>query len=1559
MECLESRHLLSIAPGGYPTPGAGESAYQTALVDFHGPDLAGKDGPMSRLGLDLALLYEQHRIHNADQPGTLFSVPHNMIMTSGDWVMVDVVATGDVNLFKAKLVGIGMQVRDVAGSLLEGSIPISALPQLASLGDLRFARPVYTPQTSAGSVQSQGDAALNADDARAAFGVDGTGITVGVLSDSFNFVKYPGNVDGVAQDIATGDLPQDTQILEDSGTTDEGRGMAQLIHDVAPGAAIKFATAFVGGEAHFAENILALAAAGSDIIVDDVSYFSEPYFQDGLVAQAVNTVFAQGIPYFSSAGNSGTQSYESAFVDSGSTGTGGGKLHDFDPGAGISTVQQITIPVGGLFRPWLQWDEPFGSLGGAGSTSDLDMFLTGSNQTTQVASSIANNIGADPLEHIDFFNDGSFDSNNDGQADTTFFLTITLNSGPTPNVIKYIDFGGDGIVDTFATNSSTDVGHHNTPGAIGVAASAYFLTPAFGTTPPALNDFSSLGGLALRFDANGNRLAVPLNPNSPQVTGVDGSNTTFFGQDISVDADNFPNFFGTSAAAPHVAAVAALMLQAAGGPGSLSPPDLYSMLIDTSIDIVSRLDFSSNTPIPIPSGVGVDAFSGAGLVDAFAALAQIGTQVSLGPDISLQEGNDGITNFVFSVTLLGTAVGPTIVSYTTVGASAAANSDFSPRSGTFTFQGAAGLSQLITVPVLGDLSPEADETFFVQIANVSGALIVRRQAVGTILNDDADWSINDVTVLEPNSGETLAVFTIVAQGNVHKSTSINWSTDDDTAQGGVDYRPRSGTITFGPGGGIATVTVPVLGDTLNEATETFHVVLSNPVNSRINRGVGIGSILDTDPAASIYINDVNITSAAGGGAVAVFTVALDRVVGQNVTVHFATADATAHAGLDYLSGSGDLVFTPGVTQRTIEVPVVNGAVYAANKKFVVNLSNPQHANLGDFQGVGTLIFATGPVGEFIIDDGAAGYSQSVGWSSLTNTLAYQLDYNYHSAGNGTGSATWAFNNMQPGEYEVFARWVPFSNRATNAPYTITDGLNTLGTVLVNQQLMPVGDQSNGIVWQSLGMFNTATGSLHVRLNDNANGMVIADAIRLVAGGAGARQPEMDIEAFDSSIASGSQSPVFENGTDFGQAAATTNSATRTFKITNTGNGDLHLGGSPRVTISGLGAVDFTVLNQPAFTVPPGGSTTFDVLFHPSAIGTRNAVISIGNDDDSEQPYTFAIQGTGIDAGPTSWLIDDGQGGFQSTIAKWAPTLNGQAYQGQVRIAAAGNGSEKATWNFYDLAPGNYSVYTTWIAFNNRATNAPYTVFDGASVQGNYAVNQQQAPADAAFNGVTWKSLTTFDLTSGKLSVQLNNLANGFVVADAVRIVRNDPAPAPTVLALHNTQLPQDVNGDTIVTARDLLIIVNRLSDPAPSATPLVAGDATATSAAATDTYYVDVNGDGIVSPRDALAVINYLLMAAATPLAAPAAIAATASDDESPAMDLNALAIDRAVEEHGDEPVRGYAWTAPTTSLPVTREPSAASTVLAAATDVALDDSPAGNDDEVELLAWDDELQSA
>lgn len=490
-------------------------------------------------------------------------------------------------------------------------------------------------------------------------------------------------------------------------------------------------------------------------------------------------------------------------------------------------------------------------------------------------------------------------------------------------------------------------------------------------------------------------------------------------------------------------------------------------------------------------------------------------------------------------------------------------------------------------------------------------------------------SIADVQIVEGNSGTKDMMFTVALNGALlYQQVSVNYTTFDLTANAGSDYLPRGGTLVLPAGQSQGHIIVPVLGDIFNELTETFLVQLSSPVNAELIKSTATGTIINNDALPNLYVNDPVVTTTVAGNYEAVFTVALDAPSGRQVQVAYSTANGGAIDGVDYLGTNGTLTFNPGVTTLQVVVPVSTTGSFFPNKKFYLNLFDSTNSLLVDSQGAATIVFDDDTDGEYIIDDGGPGYSKTAGWTNLTNTLTYQLDYDYAPAGNGSATATWNFVGIPNGSYEVFTRWSHFGNRATNAPFTMLDNGVATGTVLVNQQLAPTGEYSDGVYWQSLGFFSTTTNNFGVRLSNAANGYVVADAIRIVAGGIAPQNPEMDVAANEVSIITGDATPDLVDGTHFGTVPIFADSGVQKFTIVNNGNADLHLSGIPRVTIGGANAGDFHVVTQPASLVAPGKKTTFEVMFHPLGAGLRTASVSIANNDDSEHPYTFLIQGNG-------------------------------------------------------------------------------------------------------------------------------------------------------------------------------------------------------------------------------------------------------------------------------------------------------------------------------------------
>jgi hypothetical protein len=506
------------------------------------------------------------------------------------------VTADDVVALRPSLNALGFQEVGAApdSHLVEGWMPFTSLPAAVGLRSqgLLGILPILKPQTAVGLTTSQGTWAIEADRVQTAVpnAYTGAGVKVGVISDSYN--KVFNGATTAAQDVTNGDLST-VQVLQDgvSGDTDEGRGMLQIVHDVAPGASLAFATGD-NGETNFANNINALANNGAKVIVDDLGYFTEPFYQVGIVGNAVKTVVTNGANYFSAAGNSGDDAWESTSPSTGSATVYGtsGNFYDFDPGAGTDFAQRITIPNGAALEFILQWAQPFYTASGV--TADIDIYLYQVGNNSAVAGSEDNNISNQtPFEYFGYQNT---------TGSTAFDLVIQSYAGPVVSRLKYMYFpysnssGVEPSFNEFATNSSSMYGHPGQPEAMGVGA-----VPYYDQRNP--ESFTSSGPMAVIYNFNGTAIGGGPTLTYPVVAAPDGVNTSFFGGDF--DGDGRPNFFGTSAAAPHAAAVAALMRSA---DATLTGPQVRANMIATA-------DLATGP-------AGFDKYTGNGLVDAYKAI---------------------------------------------------------------------------------------------------------------------------------------------------------------------------------------------------------------------------------------------------------------------------------------------------------------------------------------------------------------------------------------------------------------------------------------------------------------------------------------------------------------------------------------------------------------------------------------------------------------------------------------------------------------------------------------------------------------------------------------------------------------------------------------------------------------------------------------------------------------------------------------------------------------------------------------------------------------------------
>ncbi len=486
------------------------------------------------------------------------------------------------------------------------------------------------PAEADSGVGTAGDVALNAPAARAQFHLDGTGLRIGIISDSFDQATATARGSNpntpfsaaVQTEIANGELPNvvvlgDTAAGGSLAATDEGRAMAELVHQIAPGAQIYFMSRG-SGESGTAKAVAALQAAGANIIVDDVSWSTLPFFQTGSPLQnAVTTATDAGVSYFTSAGNQSGHFYEAS--------------------ATALATQALVLSGATTIEIDLQWTQPFRSFpsGATGSAYSLGWQLYDHGTGTLLQSQTANRTGQDPKQDLTFsLGAGTYDlvfSSIGTPSAADLAKVVVLSSDPTG-----IAFGG-------GAGSGTVIGHQ-------LVSSANVVGAVNANAPSQVESYSAFGGGTLYYDAAGQRLAAPVATGKPDFLAPDAVTTTVAG---------FSTFAGTSAAAPNAAAVGALLLQI--------NPNL------TPAELQAALEATAGT-----AGLsGAAAQIGAGLINAAAAAELLyngftvlgGSTIYNGTSLShssVLAWNGGTGNWQSAADWQG-GTGPGALSYVTLG----------------------------------------------------------------------------------------------------------------------------------------------------------------------------------------------------------------------------------------------------------------------------------------------------------------------------------------------------------------------------------------------------------------------------------------------------------------------------------------------------------------------------------------------------------------------------------------------------------------------------------------------------------------------------------------------------------------------------------------------------------------------------------------------------------------------------------------------------------------------------------------------------------------------------
>ena len=582
LELLENRQLLAFA-------GSAPPVWHATTQD----PLDAQNGPLANAGPILIQVYKEFQTFKAaatDQPIDSFQPSNQNLQTRSGLVGISVSGYGDiktlVNLLTASNIGMFVTAQDSQFGIVEGFTSPASFVKIASLqtqvsgqnvGVVNLS-PLLKPVTMGQGVASNQAATVwNLANVLPNYTVngkpvDGTGVTIGVISDSVNK-----SGSGLAGSISTGDLPSLNRInvINDSQYpgTDEGRAMMEVMYDLAPGANF----AFNAGDSQvlFAQGVRDLSSAGSKVIVDDLGYVNEPFFQPGPIEQAIaDVVNKSNRVYLSAAGNDASSGFGSTWRSATDTVAGiSGTWMNFNPSGGTLTKLPVTVKYG-IQGFTFQYDEPWYT--SSGVTSQVNVYLLDSNGNV-VAQGITNNVATqEPIQLVGY--------NGSGINAGNYTVAVNVASGPAPSRIQFSALGvGTGVVFSQQFGSQGGITYPTVFGhpaaadpvtgkieSIAVGAVPFYNAPPYGSsTPIASEDFSSFGPRVYTFTANGNRVPTQTIL-APQISSIDGVNTSFFGDPPGSPVPpayqtKYPNFFGTSCAAPDAAAIAALMLQLSPG----------------------------------------------------------------------------------------------------------------------------------------------------------------------------------------------------------------------------------------------------------------------------------------------------------------------------------------------------------------------------------------------------------------------------------------------------------------------------------------------------------------------------------------------------------------------------------------------------------------------------------------------------------------------------------------------------------------------------------------------------------------------------------------------------------------------------------------------------------------------------------------------------------------------------------------------------------------------------------------------------------------------------------
>ena len=429
--------------------------------------------------------------------------------------------------------------RDEENHLAVAWVEVNELEALASQEVVCTIRTVMPPLVVTGSVTTEGDAIHRTSDVRTTYSQNGSGMKVGIISNGVNHWTAARN---------SGDLPANLHVLSNTVGGDEGTAMLEIVYDMVPGADLYFHDCGNNTVA-FNSAIDDLVAAGCDVICDDIGWIAEPFFEDGIVASHVASVLAShDIVYVSSAGNAGQRHYQGDYYPIPNS-----TQHDFSRN-GTDYYLYLNMAAGSSVRIVLEWNDQFGSSG-----NDYDLYLYSYGSSSTVAASWDTQDGDDdPLEFISYTVPG-------GTPTGDYAIVVEKYSGAAKTLEVYIYPSGAGVYTNNINATDSIFGHPAVPGAIAAGA-----IDAHDSGHNDIESFSSRGPVTITYPS-------PESRPKPDLCGIDGVSVT--------GAGGFGSpFYGTSAAAPHIAAIAA---QLWGAFPAKTGDEIRDILCSSAVDLGS------------------------------------------------------------------------------------------------------------------------------------------------------------------------------------------------------------------------------------------------------------------------------------------------------------------------------------------------------------------------------------------------------------------------------------------------------------------------------------------------------------------------------------------------------------------------------------------------------------------------------------------------------------------------------------------------------------------------------------------------------------------------------------------------------------------------------------------------------------------------------------------------------------------------------------------------------------------------------------------------------------